>query len=599
LSDSFDSQTTDHASLRGSGKTLRRLLPFLRPHRVTLYLSLLTVSVVTTCQLVPLGILKWVVDIAVEEKRVDWVVWGAVVCAAVFFLGTGVAYIQQVMLMRMGLSIVTALKQGIFEHVLALGTLFHDQNPVGKLISRTESDAEQIKELFGSVAIQLVSSAALFVGSLAYLMWDQLSVAWVLLPLVPVTSLATWWFLVTVRKIYREGRKRAAELTGMVAEYVQGVPVVQHYGQKERAVRVLNDRNRAKYRVDMKAWTLDYTFWGVFMYFEILALAAVIWIATPQIGMDPPQFTTGDLILFIALTRSVFMPIMGLGEQLSQVQRGLASADRVFDLLDTKVDVFDEPSAAAEAPFERELAFENVCFSYDGETDVLHDVSFKVRNGEQVALVGPSGGGKSTLVGLLCRFMRPTRGRITTDGRDLREFTRAAWRSRLGLVLQEIYLFPGTVDENLRVLDDDVPRERVVRAARAVSADRFIEDLPGTYDAELKERGSNLSLGERQILSFARALTNDPSILVLDEATSSVDPETEKRIQESLHRLLEGRTAVIVAHRLSTIRNADRILVIKNGRIAEEGDHGTLYALGGHYRELYDLQAVRNGGGAS
>jgi len=595
VSISDDIQTTDHASFRGSGKTLRRLLPFLRPHRLTFALSIVMVWVFTACTLIPYGIFRWIIDEAIAAGRVDWVAWGAAGCAAVFFLGTAVAYVQQVMLMRMGLAIVTTLKETIFHHVLALGTLFHDRNPVGKLISRTESDAEQIKELFSSIGSQLVASAALFAGSLGYLFWMNFTVAWVFLLVVPLLSGATWWFLLTVRRIYREGRKRAADLTGMVAEYVQGVPVVQHYGQKDRALGVLDEKNRAKYRIDMKAWILDYGFWGVFMFFEILALAAILWIAVPLI---PEKFSVGTLVVFIALTRKVFEPIMGLGEQLNQVQRALASADRVFDLLDTTVDVRDDPGARETAPFERELRFESVCFSYDGENDVLHDISFTVRSGEQVALVGPSGGGKSTLVGLLCRFMQPTRGRITTDGVDLRSFTRAAWRSRLGLVLQEIYLFPGTVDENLRVLDDDIPRERVVRAAEAVTADGFIDHLPGGYDGELKERGSNLSLGERQILSFARALTFDPAILVLDEATSSVDPETENRIQESLHRLLEGRTAVIVAHRLSTIRNADRILVVKDGRIAEEGDHETLYANGELYRELYDLQALQNGGGA-
>jgi ATP-binding cassette subfamily B protein len=596
VSFSDDSQTFETASLRGGGKTLRRLLPFLAPHKRTLLAALGTITVVTACQILPFLILKWVVDTAIEEKRVDWVIWGAIGSAAAFFLGAGVAYVQQVMLTKMGLSIVTALKQGIFDHVMALGTLFHDRNAVGKLISRTESDAEQIKELFSNVGIQLLSSVVLFVTTLGVLLWSNFEVAWVFLLLVPVLSAATWWFLLTVRKIYREGRKKAAELTGMVAEYVQGVPVVQHYGQKERALDTLGEKNLSKYRIDMKGWTLDYAFWGVFMYFEIVALAAVLWIATPII---PADFTVGQLVLFLTLTRKVFEPIMGLGEQLNQIQRGLASADRVFDLLDTPIDVGDDPGSKDEAAFESAVKFENVSFSYDGKTDVLHDISFTVAKGEQVALVGPSGGGKSTLVGLLCRFMLPTKGRITSDGEDLRSFTRRAWRSRLGLVLQEIYLFPGTVDENLRVLDESVSRERVIGAARAVTADRFIEHMPGTYDAELKERGSNLSLGERQILSFARALTVDPAILVLDEATSSVDPETEKRIQESLERLLHGRTAVIVAHRLQTIRKADRILVIMDGRIAEEGDHETLYALGGTYRELYDLQALANGGGAS
>ncbi|MHC4472843.1 MAG: ABC transporter ATP-binding protein, partial [Planctomycetota bacterium] len=338
-------------------------------------------------------------------------------------------------------------------------------------------------------------------------------------------------------------------------------------------------------------------YWGVFIYFEVLAAAAIIWLGSEALVRD--EMSLGTLSAFLLYISVVFWPILMMGEQLSQVQRALAAADRVFDHLDIHPEVADRPGARDRVRLERKIRFEDVSFTYTGEKMVLEDVSFSIEKGEKVALVGPSGGGKTTLVSLLLRFVDPSRGRITVDGTDIRGFTLRSWRSRIGLVLQEIYLFPGTVLDNLRVLDESIPEASVMRAARTVKADGFISELPGGYGADLAERGANLSLGERQLLSFARALAFDPDILILDEATSSVDTETEARIQESLSLLLEGRTAVIVAHRLSTVRAVDRILVVKDGRIVEEGDHETLYRQDGLYRELYDLQMEgnRNDGG--
>ena len=512
-----------------------------------------------------------------------------------FSAGTVAGLVQTLRLSRMGVMIMTDLKERVFAHVLSLGVAFHDRNPVGKLISRTESDAEMIKELFSRTAIQIASNGILFAGSLATMLIVDIKVATVFLVLVPILTVATLVFIRIMRRLYREGRRLYAEVTATIAEYVQGVPVVQQFNQRERAGEILRKRDREKYAVNLKAWTLDYTFWGVFRFAEALAMAGILWLGSGAI-LDGVM-EVGTVVLFIEYTRQVFVPIVELGEQLNQIQRAVASADRVFDLLDEAPEVADREGARTHAPFDREIRFENLSYSYDGgRTHALTGVDFTVARGERVALVGPSGGGKSTVVSLLCRFLDPTSGRVTVDGTDLRDFTQAAWRERIGLVLQEIYLFPGTVLDNLRVLDDRVSRERVMGATRAVRADRFVRSLPAGYDSDLAERGANLSLGERQLLSFARALAFDPDLLILDEATSSVDPETERRIQDSLHLLLQNRTAVIVAHRLETIRDADRILVFEQGRIVEEGDHETLLRNGGVYRDLYDLQSIGNGG---
>jgi ABC-type multidrug transport system fused ATPase/permease subunit len=575
--------------------TLRRLLPWVRPHWRVFAAAAVTVSIITACELAGPWLLGRIIDVAISHGTDTEILTLAGGYFLTFVVAASTGYLQMLMLTRMGLSVITAIKQRVFAHLLSLSTTFHDKNPVGKLISRTESDAEQIKELFSRVAVNLGASFIKFVAILTVMMlWDP-RLGIVLLLLVPVMAVATFWFLKTIKKIYRQSRMKYAELAGMVTEYVQGVPVVQQFNQKERAVRLLDEKNQAKFRVDMRAWYLDYSFWGCFIFAEAIAAVLVLRFGTSEVVAGAIE--VGVVVTFLEYTRRVFEPIVVLGEQLNQVQRATASADRVFDLLDTPPDVADAPGALEKLHLKREFRLENVSFSYDGAKNVLEGITFTVARGEKIALVGPSGGGKTTLVGLICRFLDPTKGAVLVDGVDIRKYTQKAWRDRIGLVLQEIYMFPGTVLDNLRVLDRSIPEEQVRKAAAAVTADRFIGTIPGGYQANLAERGSNLSLGERQILSFARALTADPELLVLDEATSSVDSETEMRIQQSLDRLLAGRTAVIVAHRLSTIRSADRILVVKGGRIVEEGPHDELYAAGGLYRELYDLQETGNGRG--
>jgi ATP-binding cassette subfamily B protein len=340
--------------------------------------------------------------------------------------------------------------------------------------------------------------------------------------------------------------------------------------------------------VEVPAQFLDYGFWSVFLYAEIIAIVIVLALGVRAVFAG--TLTVGVLVLFIEYIRQMFQPIMQLSEQLNFFQRSLVSVERVMGILETKPAVTDGGADPAELHFEHSVAFEGVWFAYEGENWVVRDLSFAIPKGQKIALVGESGGGKSTIVNLLLRFYDPQRGRITVDGRDIRDFPLHAWRELIGLVLQDVFLFPGTVKDNIRVFDQSISEEQVARVAEVTCADRFIGALPGGYDGDLAERGANLSVGERQLLSFARALAYDPPLLVLDEATSSVDPHTERTVQEALDHLLEGRTAVIVAHRLSTILNADRIIMVHDGEIAERGTHRELLAADGLYAKLFRLQ---------
>lgn len=342
----------------------------------------------------------------------------------------------------------------------------------------------------------------------------------------------------------------------------------------------------------LKTWDTtdaEYIFWGAFFGAEVAAVMVIIYVGVPQVLAT--TMTIGTLVLFIEFTRRLFWPLLMFSEQLTGIQQAFASADRVFGILDTPSRTPDAPGAHRHVPDEwREIAFENVSFTYDGGVKALDEVDIRIKRGEKVAVVGLSGGGKTTLTNLLLRYYEPTKGAVTLDGVDIRRYQQHAWRAKIGLVLQDIHLFPGTLGDNLRVLRDDVSDDALNRAIRIAQAEEMVGRLPAGYETELSEGGGNLSMGERQMLCFARAIVEDPDILILDEATSSVDPLTERRLQESLDHLMEGRTSLIVAHRLTTITKVDRILVMHHGKLAEQGSHAELYAREGIYRDLFDLQ---------
>jgi ATP-binding cassette subfamily B multidrug efflux pump len=565
---------------------LPKILVLFRPHRKYLYTSMAMLVVITASQLAGPLVLRHIIDVSIANRDVaDLLIWAGAYIAFTA-AGSAVGYLQAIALFRLGINIVSDLKARLFGHVLRLGLDFHETHPPGKLISRVESDTETLKELFSDVAVNLARNLMLFVGIIAVLSIKYLSIAIWIMPLIPLFFVGTFAFMRFMKKYWREFRARWAIVTGYVNEYVQGVEVIRQFNYQGRAKKRMHEVNEAKYQIETVSMFLDNSFWGVFMLGEIMAIIIVL-----LVGMRAPDaLSIGVIVLFFEYIRRLFEPIMQLSEQLNFIQRSMISVERIFSILETPQTVTDGPAPASELVFNHEIRFENVWFAYEEEKWILRDVSFTIPKGQRIALVGASGGGKSTIVNMLLRFYDPQRGRITVDGRDIREFPVDAWRRLLGLVLQDIFLFPGSVADNLRVFDAAISQQRVEEAAAVSRADAVIERLAGGYEGELAERGSNLSVGERQLISFARALAFDPPLLVLDEATSSVDPYTERLVQEALDRLLTGRTAVIVAHRLSTILHADCIIVIQGGEIVQMGRHAELLRQGGLYAKLYQLQ---------
>lgn len=489
---------------------------------------------------------------------------------------------------RVGVSMVVQLKEDLFRKVLTLDPEFFRDTPPGKLIARVESDTESLKLLFSTTALQLLRVTLSVTGVLACMLVFDARTTLVVLPLLVLLAIATVVFVRVIRRFHHRAMRLLAAITGHVTEYVQGIEVVRHFDYEPHAEARLDELQNDRLRAYVTADFIGYGFWGLFAGCEVLAAALVLWVGVGQIAAG--VMTIGTLVIFLEYLRQVFTPLAILSEFVAQIQRGFVAAGRIFGILNLQPAAPDPVDATQVTALADRVRFEQVRFAYDGGPEVLSGVSFEIPRGKRVALVGPSGGGKSTIVKLLLRFHEPTSGRITLDGVPLPTCARSSWRARLGVVPQDVFLFPGSLRENITVFDAALPEADVQRACQTVHADRLIELLPGGLNGSLAERGENLSHGERQLVSLARALVHRPELLILDEATSSVDPKTEALIQSSLEGLLADHTALIVAHRLSTIRQCDEILVVEGGQIVERGTHEQLWEAEGAYRALAQSQ---------
>ncbi len=567
---------------------VRRLMAYLRPRKKTVAVALLLAMVVTVSDLVRPVLVGNAMDSITAGSTFSVIIRYSAVYMGILVLGTCCNAIELWMLQKLGQDIILEIRQQLFRHIHSLSLRFFDITPVGRIVTRVTNDVETLNELFSTILVTMVKNAVLilgYAGVMLYLNWKLALVSFILLPLVVYL---TRLFTKLYRTTHRITRTKVSALNTYLSENLSAMKLIQVFHREKEKQREFRQRSGDLFQSNFREIVVYGTFRPVIYFISILALASVLGFGGKQV-MDG-ALSIGTLYIFTSYVKSFFEPIQSLSDQFGTLQAAMAAGEKIFTLMDEAPQIRQPEDPKPLPAVKGRIEFEHVWFSYDGEEWVLRDVSFVIEPGQTAAFVGATGAGKTSILNLIGRYYDIQKGRITLDGVDIRELDLKDLRRAIGQVQQDVFLFTGDIQSNIRLREQEISDGKVHDAAHFVGADSFIDRLEQGYETAVTERGSTLSAGQRQLLSFARTLAFDPAVLVMDEATANIDTETEGLIQEAMAKMMQGRTTIVVAHRLSTIQHADQIMVMHHGQLREQGTHQELLAKGGIYKKLYDLQ---------
>ena len=565
-----------------------RLIAYMKPYAHWVIFALLLVLGLTAFDLYRPMLVGDAIDTFGANGDYDVIIATAIKYAVVLALSFAFNIAQTWILQKTGQNIILQMRKDLYRHIQSLCSRYFDITPVGKLVTRVTNDVEALNEMYSGILVQLFRNIVKIVGLAGVMLVLDVRLAAISFVLMPLVIGLTVLCQKIARNIYRLYRTRLTDINTFLSEHLSGMKIIQIFGRQERKFEEFHDKNTKLYKAFYREMLMYAVFRPLIYILSILSLMIVLWFGSRNVFDE--IISVGTLYIFSNYIRSFFDPIQELAEQFSTLQSSIASAEKIFTVMDEDEFIPEVENPKQPDKITGKIEFDHVWFAYDGENYVLKDVSFVINPGEKVAFVGATGAGKSSILNLIGRYYDIQKGHIYIDGIDIRQLSKKQLRSAIGQMQQDVFIFEGDVAYNIRLNDDDITDAQVKAAAEYVNASHFIEKLPQGYHEPVTERGATFSAGERQLLSFARTLAHNPSILVMDEATANIDTETEILIQEALERLMDGRTTIMVAHRLSTIQHADCIMVMHKGRICERGTHRELLEQDGIYRKLYELQ---------
>ncbi|WP_343700082.1 ABC transporter ATP-binding protein [Chitinophaga sp.] len=571
---------------------LKRVFSFAAPYRRYFYLSMFLTVLLAVLSPVRPWLIQLSVDKYITNQWAQMLMIVTIIQVALVVLETVVRFFFSYITNWLGQSVIKDLRVAVYKKVVGLNLAFFDRTPIGTLTTRTINDIEAINDIFSEGIISIVADLLMILAILGVMFYEDWRLTLISLSPFPVLILATYWFKESVNKSFHRVRNAVAALNAFVQEHITGMLVVQAFSAENREFGKFRTINKDHRKANIDAIFAYSVFFPVVEIILAISLGLMVWWGANKVLNY--EVTQGVMIAFIMYLNMLFRPLRILADKFNTLQMGMVASERVFKVLDSQ-DYMADNGAHTAATMRGEISFEHVWFAYKDERYVLKDITFQAKPGQTVALVGHTGSGKTTIISILNRLYEIQKGRITIDGIPLQDYQLKELRSRVGVVLQDVFLFSGSVYENITLRNPDISREQVEHAAKLIGMHDFILQLPGGYDFPVMERGSTLSLGQRQLISFIRALLYNPAILILDEATSSVDTESELLIQHAIDKLIAGRTAIVIAHRLSTISKADQIIVLDKGEIREMGNHEELMKQEGYYHKLYTMQFQKTG----